>query len=109
MSAPAEPTGAGVFHLGDNDEGGDFDSWTLGHLPDGHIGTPVESESVLERYPRAPNSRRGSQRGRDQWERGLAGLAELCFGLLQLMERFLPGATSGDSSPSDIFDKDFLE
>lgn len=57
--------------------------------------------------PRAPNSRRGSQRGRDQWERGLAGLAELCFGLLQLIERFLAGATSGDSSPSDISDKDF--
>ncbi len=40
MSAPAEPTGAGVFHLGDNDEGGDFDSWTLGHLPDGHLWSP---------------------------------------------------------------------
>lgn len=58
--------------------------------------------------PRAPNSRRGSQRGRDQWERGLAGLAELCFGLLQLMERFLPGATCGDSSPLDISNKDFF-
>lgn len=49
MSAPAEPTGAGAFHLGDNDEGGDFDSWTLGHLPDGRPGAPVESESALER------------------------------------------------------------
>lgn len=57
--------------------------------------------------PRAPKSRRGSQRGHDQRERGLAGLDELCFGLLQLMERFLPGATSGDLSPSDVSDKDF--
>lgn len=67
VSAPAEPTGAGVFHLGDNDEGGDFDSWTLGHLPDGHIGTPVESESVLERCvcacPHSPSPLSAFRRG----------------------------------------------
>lgn len=28
VSAPAEPTGAGVFHLVYNDDGGDSDSWT---------------------------------------------------------------------------------
>lgn len=59
--------------------------------------------------PRAPNSRRGSQRGRDRWEGGLTGLAELCFALLQLMERFLPCATNGDSSPLDISDKEFSQ
>lgn len=29
VSAPAEPTGAGVFHLVDNDDDSDSDSWTF--------------------------------------------------------------------------------